>query len=188
MSDKDIKEREENLVRIFLSNSRLPEPSLNEHIRNLLRAIKAWRYTQTHPHFNYQPRVPPHLLEPQVVDHAEQIILALADKRARQSFSHVKPVADQILEEHFSTLWKAQSSGDWVVRDSTDPFSPWWLYVARKSQESEEEKGESAVFDIFFAACMTEMEDTLRRMQRDQEDIERLKNETRNILSKLQAA
>jgi hypothetical protein len=60
--------------------------------------------------------------------------------------------------------------------------------VALESQENEEEKGESAVFNVFFEACITEMEDTLRRMRRDQEDIERLKNETRDLISKLQAA
>lgn len=38
--------------------------------------------------------------EPQVVlDHAEQMIFALADERTRQGFSHVKPVADQLLEK-----------------------------------------------------------------------------------------
>jgi replicative DNA helicase len=34
-----------------------------------------------------------------VLDHAEQMIFALADERTRQGFSHVKPVADQILEK-----------------------------------------------------------------------------------------
>src|SRR5918998_6918427 len=38
--------------------------------------------------------------EPQIVlDHAEQAIFALADERTRQGFSHVKPVADAILEK-----------------------------------------------------------------------------------------
>jgi len=34
-----------------------------------------------------------------ILDHAEQMIFALADERTRQGFSHVKPVADQILEK-----------------------------------------------------------------------------------------
>src|SRR5918998_999387 len=34
-----------------------------------------------------------------VLDHAEQAIFALADERTRQGFSHVKPVADGILEK-----------------------------------------------------------------------------------------
>src|SRR5918997_1005939 len=34
-----------------------------------------------------------------VLDHAEQMIFALADERTRQGFSHVKPVADGILEK-----------------------------------------------------------------------------------------
>lgn len=34
-----------------------------------------------------------------VLDHAEQAIFALADERTRQGFSHVKPVADQLLEK-----------------------------------------------------------------------------------------
>ena len=34
-----------------------------------------------------------------VLDHAEQAIFALADERTRQGFSHVKPVADAILEK-----------------------------------------------------------------------------------------
>ena len=34
-----------------------------------------------------------------ILDHAEQIIFALADERTRQGFAHVKPVADQILEK-----------------------------------------------------------------------------------------
>ncbi len=38
--------------------------------------------------------------EPHVIlDHAEQMIFALADERTRQGFSHVKPVADQLLEK-----------------------------------------------------------------------------------------
>ncbi len=38
--------------------------------------------------------------EPEVIlDHAEQMIFALADERTRQGFSHVKPVADAILEK-----------------------------------------------------------------------------------------
>jgi replicative DNA helicase len=34
----------------------------------------------------------------QILDHAEQMIFALADERTRQGFSHVKPIADQLLE------------------------------------------------------------------------------------------
>ncbi|HVG30897.1 MAG TPA: replicative DNA helicase [Pyrinomonadaceae bacterium] len=34
-----------------------------------------------------------------ILDHAEQMIFALADERTRQGFSHVKPVADAILEK-----------------------------------------------------------------------------------------
>ena len=34
-----------------------------------------------------------------ILDHAEQAIFALADERTRQGFSHVKPVADHILEK-----------------------------------------------------------------------------------------
>jgi len=34
-----------------------------------------------------------------ILDHAEQMIFALADERTRQGFSHIKPVADQILEK-----------------------------------------------------------------------------------------
>ncbi|MCA1593834.1 MAG: replicative DNA helicase [Acidobacteria bacterium] len=38
--------------------------------------------------------------EPEVIlDHAEQMIFALADERTRQGFSHVKPVADALLEK-----------------------------------------------------------------------------------------
>ena len=38
--------------------------------------------------------------EPEVIlDHAEQLIFALADERARQGFSHIKPVAEQILDK-----------------------------------------------------------------------------------------
>ncbi|HVF55587.1 MAG TPA: replicative DNA helicase [Pyrinomonadaceae bacterium] len=38
--------------------------------------------------------------EPEVIlDHAEQMIFALADERTRQGFSHVKPIADKILEK-----------------------------------------------------------------------------------------
>src|SRR5918912_327755 len=33
-----------------------------------------------------------------ILDHAEQMIFALADERTRQGFSHIKPVADQLLE------------------------------------------------------------------------------------------
>ena len=34
-----------------------------------------------------------------ILDHAEQLIFALADERTRQGFAHVKPVADQLLEK-----------------------------------------------------------------------------------------
>ncbi len=34
-----------------------------------------------------------------ILDHAEQAIFALADERTRQGFSHVKPIADSILEK-----------------------------------------------------------------------------------------
>lgn len=34
-----------------------------------------------------------------ILDHAEQAIFALADERTRQGFSHVKPVADSLLEK-----------------------------------------------------------------------------------------
>src|SRR5918997_2879023 len=34
-----------------------------------------------------------------ILDHAEQMIFALADERTRQGFAHVKPVADGILEK-----------------------------------------------------------------------------------------
>jgi len=34
-----------------------------------------------------------------ILDHAEQMIFALADERTRQGFIHVKPVADQVLEK-----------------------------------------------------------------------------------------
>ncbi|HEY0003894.1 MAG TPA: replicative DNA helicase [Pyrinomonadaceae bacterium] len=34
-----------------------------------------------------------------ILDHAEQLIFALADERVRQGFSHIKPVADDILEK-----------------------------------------------------------------------------------------
>ncbi|MCA1629299.1 MAG: replicative DNA helicase [Acidobacteria bacterium] len=34
-----------------------------------------------------------------ILDHSEQMIFALADERTRQGFSHVKPVADAILEK-----------------------------------------------------------------------------------------
>lgn len=34
-----------------------------------------------------------------ILDHAEQAIFALAEERTRQGFSHIKPVADQILEK-----------------------------------------------------------------------------------------
>jgi replicative DNA helicase len=38
--------------------------------------------------------------EPEVIlDHAEQMIFALADERTRQGFSHIKPVADHLLEK-----------------------------------------------------------------------------------------
>jgi replicative DNA helicase len=38
--------------------------------------------------------------EPEIIlDHAEQMIFALADERTRQGFSHIKPVADQLLEK-----------------------------------------------------------------------------------------
>src|SRR5688500_3111043 len=38
--------------------------------------------------------------EPEIIlDHAEQMIFALADERTRQGFSHVKPVADLLLEK-----------------------------------------------------------------------------------------
>src|SRR5256714_11500006 len=38
--------------------------------------------------------------EPELIlDHAEQMIFALADERTRQGFSHIKPVADQLLEK-----------------------------------------------------------------------------------------
>lgn len=33
-----------------------------------------------------------------ILDHAEQMIFALADERTRQGFSHVKPIADNLLE------------------------------------------------------------------------------------------
>src|ERR687889_1436977 len=34
-----------------------------------------------------------------ILDHAEQMIFALADERTRQGFAHIKPVADQLLEK-----------------------------------------------------------------------------------------
>jgi replicative DNA helicase len=34
-----------------------------------------------------------------ILDHAEQMIFALADERTRQGFEHIKPVADQLLEK-----------------------------------------------------------------------------------------
>ncbi|HYH87020.1 MAG TPA: replicative DNA helicase, partial [Pyrinomonadaceae bacterium] len=34
-----------------------------------------------------------------ILDHAEAMIFALADERTRQGFSHIKPVADQLLEK-----------------------------------------------------------------------------------------
>ncbi|MCA1850393.1 MAG: intein-containing replicative DNA helicase, partial [Acidobacteria bacterium] len=34
-----------------------------------------------------------------ILDHAEQLIFALADERTRQGFAHIKPVADQLLEK-----------------------------------------------------------------------------------------
>jgi replicative DNA helicase len=34
-----------------------------------------------------------------ILDHAEQMIFALADERTRQGFAHVKPIADQLLEK-----------------------------------------------------------------------------------------
>ena len=34
-----------------------------------------------------------------ILDHAEQMIFALADERTRQGFSHVKPIADNLLEK-----------------------------------------------------------------------------------------
>lgn len=34
-----------------------------------------------------------------ILDHAEQMIFALADERTRQGFSHIKPVADELLEK-----------------------------------------------------------------------------------------
>jgi replicative DNA helicase len=34
-----------------------------------------------------------------ILDHAEQMIFALADERTRQGFSHIKPVADHLLEK-----------------------------------------------------------------------------------------
>src|ERR671916_139406 len=34
-----------------------------------------------------------------ILDHAEQMIFALADERTRQGFTHIKPVADQLLEK-----------------------------------------------------------------------------------------
>ncbi|HEX8458481.1 MAG TPA: replicative DNA helicase [Pyrinomonadaceae bacterium] len=34
-----------------------------------------------------------------ILDHAEQMIFALAEERTRQGFAHVKPIADQILEK-----------------------------------------------------------------------------------------
>lgn len=34
-----------------------------------------------------------------ILDHAEQMIFALADERTRQGFAHVKPVADKLLEK-----------------------------------------------------------------------------------------
>src|SRR5919107_3178165 len=38
--------------------------------------------------------------EPEIIlDHAEQMIFALADERTRQGFSHIKPVANQLLEK-----------------------------------------------------------------------------------------
>lgn len=38
--------------------------------------------------------------EPQIIlDHAEQMIFALADERTRQGFAHVKPIADTLLEK-----------------------------------------------------------------------------------------
>jgi replicative DNA helicase len=38
--------------------------------------------------------------EPEIIlDHAEQMIFALADERTRQGFAHIKPVADQLLEK-----------------------------------------------------------------------------------------
>ncbi len=38
--------------------------------------------------------------EPEVIlDHAEQMIFALAEERTRQGFAHIKPIADQLLEK-----------------------------------------------------------------------------------------
>jgi replicative DNA helicase len=34
-----------------------------------------------------------------ILDHAEQMIFALADERTRQGFAHIKPVADELLEK-----------------------------------------------------------------------------------------
>jgi replicative DNA helicase len=34
-----------------------------------------------------------------ILDHAEQMIFALADERTRQGFSHIKPIAEQLLEK-----------------------------------------------------------------------------------------
>ncbi|MEO7508691.1 MAG: replicative DNA helicase [Pyrinomonadaceae bacterium] len=34
-----------------------------------------------------------------ILDHAEQLIFALADERTRQGFTHIKPIADQMLEK-----------------------------------------------------------------------------------------
>ncbi len=34
-----------------------------------------------------------------ILDHAEQMIFALADERTRQGFEHIKPIADQVLEK-----------------------------------------------------------------------------------------
>jgi replicative DNA helicase len=34
-----------------------------------------------------------------ILDHAEQLIFALADERTRQGFTHIKPVAEQLLEK-----------------------------------------------------------------------------------------
>lgn len=56
------------------------------------------------------------------------------------------------------------------------------------SSEEYTETSGSAVFDIFFEGCMAEMEGILRRMHRDREEIEQVKDETRNILANLHAA
>ena len=161
MSDKETREREENLIRIFLGDSRRSEGSF---IRYIQRS------------------------ESSLIEH----IMSLLRPGRLESYSWLQSGIYYLNAEH---LWLNRfrrafyGSHDSILRELDKDVSPisGLAFSPDSSAEAREETG-SLIFDIFFSTYMHEMEDTLRRMQRDQEDIERLKNETRDIMAKLQAS